>query len=305
MLSALQQAFAQMIRRLGMASPDQGNPGSSSSVELERTHLRKHMDLLARECTALEADIDRLSQVINSTAGGSGRPARWNVPFPAAALSGVAKPLIEVVVIGADVSDNWRNPMHWGELPPPSIDQIDPADGAAAANLDGMLNGREIAGLCVAAPACTERVLSGGKRALERAIFVEAAVTFSADHTAPGSFERVDPLLRSAGFELIDILDTARSNAEGGGTALATSRLEAMTVLYMRPPVDVRSMGDAGVLTAALIAHCYGMYDVAIEHLRAGSAEAAELATAYQSALLMPGAFGAAGLQTPFAGTAI
>ena len=111
-------------------------------------------------------------------------------------------------------------------------------------------------------------VLKGAPTTRARAVVVHCEVEFSQLYTDQPLFGAIDEHLRSAGFELIDILNLGYATVKSLPRPIARSRLLWGEAVYMRAPDSILTLGPQKIIGAAYIAHVnYGMYDVAAEYL--------------------------------------
>lgn len=112
-------------------------------------------------------------------------------------------------------------------------------------------------------------VLKGAQHLLENVIVIHCEVEFAAVYQDQPLFSEIDTHLRSARFELINLINAGYNRYQAlPGHGASGSRLLWAEAIYFKSPLSLGKQGAEKLLKAAYIAHVnYGMYDLAAHYL--------------------------------------
>ncbi|QBR71734.1 hypothetical protein CU048_11110 [Beijerinckiaceae bacterium] len=112
-------------------------------------------------------------------------------------------------------------------------------------------------------------VLKGATRLLDKIIAIHCEVEFAPVYRNQPLFAEIDTFLRSAGFDLIDLVNAGYNRYWAlPGFATSGSRLLWAEAIYFKSPPALAKQGAEKLLKAAYIAHVnHAMYDVAAHYL--------------------------------------
>jgi FkbM family methyltransferase len=112
-------------------------------------------------------------------------------------------------------------------------------------------------------------VLKGAERVLDKIITIHCEVEFAAVYRDQPLFSEIDTHLRTAGFELINLINAGYNRYQAlPGHVASGSRLLWAEAIYCKLPLLLKRQGAEKLLKAAYIAHVnYGMYDLAAHYL--------------------------------------
>jgi len=110
--------------------------------------------------------------------------------------------------------------------------------------------------------------LNGAKRLLQRTIVVHTEVEFAPIYRNQPLFADVDGMLRSNGFELIDLMKFGYGAYKDLPNRGSASRLMWCDAVYFKRPDLLAQLPQEKLLKAAYIAHVnYGLLDLAAHHI--------------------------------------
>lgn len=106
-------------------------------------------------------------------------------------------------------------------------------------------------------------VVANAPKLLERTLFVHIEMEFAALYEGQPLFGDIDALLRSHGFDLIDLVKMGRNNYRSFPSSVLRSRLLWADGIYMKDPERLFALDPPLLLRAAYIAHVnYRKYDL-------------------------------------------
>jgi FkbM family methyltransferase len=113
-------------------------------------------------------------------------------------------------------------------------------------------------------------VLTGAARVLQRTVAIHCEVEFAPVYRDQPQFNEIDSLLRSNGFELLDLVNAGYEGYADLERPFAKSRLLWADAIYFKNAEILVGWKDAAkLMRAAYMAHVnYGMYDLAAHYLR-------------------------------------
>ncbi len=111
-------------------------------------------------------------------------------------------------------------------------------------------------------------VLLGGHSVVEKASAIHCEVEFDEVYSGQPLAADIHSRLRSAGFELIDLVSAGYNSTRDIPWPVSRSRLLWCEAIYFRTAASMSDFGADKILRAALIAHMnYAMYDLAAAYL--------------------------------------